>query len=318
MIIARTIADVRAAVAEARSGGASIGFVPTMGYLHEGHLSLVDAARENGATWLAVSIFVNPTQFGPKEDFSSYPRDEERDIALLEGRKVDLLFAPGVEEIYPEGAMTTIKVSGVSDALEGERRPGHFEGVATVVAKLFNIVQPDLAVFGQKDAQQCAVIRAMVRDLDLPVRLVFAPTRRESDGLAMSSRNSYLSAEERAIAPALYRALRAGAASLENAAEAMRQELARTPGVQLDYLELVDARTFQPPVDLNRDLIVVGAVRVGRTRLIDNIPIPGGSNDPQLSSFQDSSGHRDGSERGLRGVDHHRSPSDERGRTPPL
>ena len=201
---------MRAAIAANRAQNKTIAFVPTMGFLHEGHLSLIDVARENGAEFVVVSVFVNPTQFGPNEDFERYPRDEAKDRALLEGRNVDLLFLPAVDVMYPPGSQTKVHVGGVARPLEGERRPGHFDGVATVVLKLFAIVQPDLAVFGRKDAQQCAVIDRMVRDLDVPVRLVFAETIREADGLAMSSRNSYLSFDERALAPVLYRALRAG------------------------------------------------------------------------------------------------------------
>ena len=322
----RTIAEVRAAVREARAEGAKVGFVPTMGYLHEGHLSLVDAARSNGAVFIVVSIFVNPTQFGPKEDFASYPRDEARDASLLESRGVDLLFAPQVAEIYPEGARTTVHVRGVSEALEGERRPGHFDGVATVVTKLFNIVQPDVAVFGQKDAQQCAVIGALVRDLDLPLELVIAPTARERDGLAMSSRNAYLSADQRLLAPALHRALRAGAAAIARGSrsvaeveEAMRAELARVERVELDYLNLVDAATFRSPSDFNRSLLLVGAARVGSTRLIDNIPISGvDAHDSYLSPLEDSPRHGHGSKRGVRGLDHDRPAPHERGGTRPL
>ncbi|HEU4522734.1 MAG TPA: pantoate--beta-alanine ligase, partial [Thermoanaerobaculia bacterium] len=189
MLITRTIDETRAAVAAARAEGKSIGFVPTMGFLHEGHLSLIRVAREAGATFLAVSIFVNPRQFGPSEDFERYPRDEERDRELLQREGVDLLFLPPVEVMYPPGAVTVVSLSGVASPLEGLRRPGHFEGVATIVLKLFNIVQPDIAVFGRKDAQQCAVVDRMVTDLDIPVQLVFGETVRESDGLALSSRN---------------------------------------------------------------------------------------------------------------------------------
>src|SRR5258708_25297987 len=182
-----------------------------MGFLHDGHLWLIDAARDNGADFIVVSIFVDPTQFGPNEDFASYPRDEKRDAALLKSKNVDLLFLPTIAPRYPLGPQTTISVGAVSKPLEGERRPGHFDGVATVVLKLFNIVQPDLAVFGRKDAQQCAVIERMVRDLDRPGRLVFGETVRDQDGLAQSSRNRYLSAEEGGLAPALPRALPAAA-----------------------------------------------------------------------------------------------------------
>jgi pantoate--beta-alanine ligase len=276
MILARTIEEVRAA----RPFGAHIGFIPTMGFLHEGHLSLIDAACEAGANFIAVSIFVNPTQFGPNEDLASYPRDEARDKELLESKNVDLLFLPTVDVMYPPGAQTTVSVSGVAKPLEGERRPGHFDGVATIVLKLFNIVQPDIAVFGRKDAQQCAVIDRMVRDLDVPLKLLFAAIAREHDGLARSSRNSYLSAEERKLAPALHRALRAGVEAITHGVHdvaavetLMRRMIAETPRVAVDYLAVVDPETFLPPVDFRREVLVAGAVRIGRTRLIDNLSI---------------------------------------------
>ena len=278
MIVARTIEEVRNAIDDGRAD--SVALVPTMGFLHEGHLSLIRAARENGANFVVVSIFVNPKQFGPNEDFARYPRSEERDREMLERENVDVLFLPSVETMYPPGATTTISVGPLSRVLEGERRPGHFDGVAVVVLKLFNIVQPDIAVFGRKDAQQCAVIDRMVRDLDLPVRLIFAETVREHDALAMSSRNSYLSADERKLAPALHRALRAGEEAIKHGIEdvggvehLMRKMAAETGGVQVDYLSLVDPHTFEPPADFKRDLLVAGAVRIGRTRLIDNIRI---------------------------------------------
>jgi pantoate--beta-alanine ligase len=280
MQITRTIAETRTALQTARTHGATIGFVPTMGFLHDGHLSLVRAAREAGATFVAVSIFVNPKQFGPNEDFSRYPRDEQRDAAMLESAGVDLLFLPPVEVMYPDGATTTISVGGVSRPLEGERRPGHFDGVATVVAKLFNIVQPDVAAFGRKDAQQCAVIERVVRDLDLPVRLAFGETLREHDGLAMSSRNAYLSSEERAKAPVLHRALRAGEEaithgihSVPDVEKLMHRVVAEEGGVEVDYLAVVDPLTFEAPVDFEREILLAGAVRVGKTRLIDNVRI---------------------------------------------
>jgi len=278
MFIARTIAEIRTAVAAARTRGA-VGFVPTMGFLHEGHLSLIKTAREAGAPFVVVSIFVNPKQFGPNEDFARYPRSEERDREMLERAGADLLFMPPVDVMYPAGAATTVSVGSVARPLEGERRPGHFEGVATVVLKLFNIVEPDIAVFGRKDAQQCAVIDRMVRDLDLAVRLVFGETMREHDGLAMSSRNAYLSPAERALAPVLHRALRAGEEALLHDVEdvaAVEQVMQRViaPGVEVDYLVVVDPLTFLPPADFNRDLLLAGAVRIGRTRLIDNIRVP--------------------------------------------
>jgi len=252
-----------------------------MGFLHEGHLSLIDVARSNGADFIVVSIFVNPTQFGPNEDLSRYPRNEDGDKRLLEGKDVDLLFLPPVEVMYPPGSQTMVSVGGMSKPLEGERRPGHFDGVATVVLKLFNIVQPDCAAFGRKDAQQCAVIERMVRDLDVPVRLLFGETVREHDGLAMSSRNSYLSSEERALAPVLHRALRAGEEAVRrnirdvDAVElVMRKIAAERAGVEVDYLVLVDPETFERPADFRRPLLLAGAVRIGKTRLIDNIALP--------------------------------------------
>jgi pantoate--beta-alanine ligase len=280
MQITRTIPDTRAALDTARLHGAAIGFVPTMGFLHDGHLSLIDVAREAGAAFIAVSIFVNPTQFGPGEDFARYPRDEERDAAMLERAGVDLLFLPPVEAMYPAGAITTVSVGGLSKTLEGQRRPGHFDGVATVVAKLFNIIQPGIAAFGRKDAQQCAVIERLVSDLDLPVRLVFGETLREADGLAMSSRNAYLSPEERAKAPALHRALRAGQEAIAHGNRSVRdiEKLmhgiaTRENGIDVDYLAVVDPQTFEAPVDFERDVLIAGAVRLGRTRLIDNVRI---------------------------------------------
>ena len=280
MHIARTITEVRDAVRTARTHGATIGFVPTMGFLHEGHLSLVETAREAGATFIVVSIFVNPKQFGPNEDFARYPRDEERDRESLEAAGTDLLFLPSVEVMYPEGATTAVHVGGVAEPLEGERRPGHFDGVATVVTKLFNIVQPDVAAFGRKDAQQCAVIERMVHDLDLPVRLVFGETLRESDSLAMSSRNAYLSDAERAKAPVLHRALRAGEEAITHGIhevagveKLMHRVVEEEGGVEVDYLVVVDPATFRPPADCNREVLLAGAVRIGRTRLIDNVRV---------------------------------------------
>jgi pantoate--beta-alanine ligase len=281
MIVARTVEEVRRAVREARMHGATIGFAPTMGFLHEGHLSLIETTRAAGATFVVVSIFVNPKQFGPNEDFARYPRDEERDRERLAQAGVDLLFLPPVEVMYPVGSTTAVVVSGVARPLEGERRPGHFDGVATVVAKLFNIVLPDLAAFGRKDAQQCAVIERMVRDLDIPVRLVFGETVREHDALAMSSRNSYLSGAERARAPALHRALRAGEEAITHGIhevagieKLMHRVVAEEGGIDVDYLVVVDPLTFEPPADFDREVLLAGAVRIGRTRLIDNVRVP--------------------------------------------
>jgi pantoate--beta-alanine ligase len=280
VITAHAVSEVRAAIASARNDGARVGFVPTMGYLHEGHLSLLDLAKRRGADFVVTSVFVNPTQFGPGEDLATYPRDEKRDARLLAERGADLLFLPTARAIYPDGFATRVSVSGVSEPLEGERRPGHFDGVATVVLKLLNIVRPDIAVFGRKDAQQCAVVRRMAIDLDLPVELVFGDTVREQDGLAMSSRNAYLSAENRALAPRFHEALRAGAAllragskSIDAIESAMCDYLARWNGLEVDYMKLVDPETFAAPADFDRELLLVGAVRIGSTRLIDNISI---------------------------------------------
>jgi pantoate--beta-alanine ligase len=269
---------VRAAVRTARAAGKTIGFVPTMGFLHDGHLSLIRVARENGADFIVVSVFVNPLQFGPNEDFERYPRDEERDRPLLERERVDVLFLPGVDVMYPPNSTTRVSVTDVAEPLEGERRPGHFTGVATVVLKLFNIVQPDVAVFGRKDAQQCAVIDRMVRDLDVPVRLIFGETVREHDGLAMSSRNAYLSAEQRALAPALHRALRAGEESIRHGIEQIAEieklmHRMISPPIRIDYLVVVDPVTFRAPADFHRDVLLAGAVHLGKTRLIDNIRV---------------------------------------------
>jgi len=286
VITAGTVGEVREAVSKAKAAGAKVGFVPTMGYLHEGHLSLVDQVKTRGADFVVASVFVNPTQFGPSEDLSTYPRNEARDAELLERHGTDLLFLPTVDTIYPEGFSTKVSVSGVSEPLEGERRPGHFDGVATVVLKLFNIVRPDIAAFGRKDAQQCEVVRRMVIDLDLDIELMFGATIRESDGLAMSSRNAYLSTEDRALAPRFNEALRTGeglirggSQSVEAVEASMNTHISRWPAIEIDYLRLVDPNTFSPPVDFDRDLLLVGAVRIGRTRLIDNIRIerPGAS-----------------------------------------
>ncbi|HEX7706333.1 MAG TPA: pantoate--beta-alanine ligase [Thermoanaerobaculia bacterium] len=280
MIITRTIDETRKAIAKAKGRGVIVGFVPTMGFLHAGHLSLIGVAREAGASFIAVSIFVNPRQFGPNEDLAAYPRDEERDLALLDEQNVDLLFLPPGDAMYPEGAATEVRMNGVAKPLEGERRPGHFAGVATVVTKLFNIVQPDVAAFGRKDAQQCAVIERMVRDLDVPVRLVWGETIRESDGLAMSSRNSYLSEDGRKKAPVLHRALRVGVeavthgiSEVTDVEKLMRRVVTEEGGVEVDYLVVVDPYTFEPPANFDREVLLAGAIRIGGTRLIDNIRV---------------------------------------------
>lgn len=276
MRILRTIDEVRAAVREARSRGESVGLVPTMGAFHEGHLSLMRRARESNGL-VVVSLFVNPTQFGANEDLSTYPRDETRDAALAENEGVDILFAPDAPEIYPDGFATSIHVAGITDVLDGASRgPHHFDGVATVVTKLFGIVRPDVAYFGQKDAQQVLVVRRVVRDLNLDVRIVACPIVRESDGLAMSSRNVYLDADARAQATVLNRALdaaesvhRAGERDGARIVDAARSVLADA-GITPEYLELRDAETLHPVTTVDRDALLAVAARVGAARLIDN------------------------------------------------
>ena len=279
MIIARTEDDLRRQVSAWRAAGETIGFVPTMGALHEGHLSLVKLARGR-ASRVVASVFVNPTQFGPNEDFSRYPRQPEKDAALLEEAGCDLLFLPGVETIYPPGNATFVEPAGAAEGLEGACRPGHFRGVATVVCALFNLVRADVAVFGEKDAQQLAVIRQMVRDLHLPVEIIPGPTIREADGLAMSSRNAYLSPEERQAATVLHRSLRAaeeliraGERRADEVRRRLREVLNTEPLARVEYAEVVDAESFQPVEILQDRLVLPLAVRVGGTRLIDNIRV---------------------------------------------
>jgi len=275
------IQEVRSAVSSWRFAGERIALVPTMGYLHEGHLSLVRLARAR-ARRVVVSIFVNPMQFGPSEDLSRYPRDLNRDRDLLAGVEggIDLLFLPAAELIYPEPFQTAIEVSGVSEGLCGGSRPGHFRGVATVVAKLFNIVLPDVAVFGQKDAQQLAVIRTMARDLDFPVEIAGGPTVREADGLALSSRNTFLSAENRRQALVLSRTLfaardliSAGQRDGETIRRFLRETLPAEPGVKLEYADAVDAESMAPLFRLRGSVLLAAAIFVGATRLIDNVRI---------------------------------------------
>jgi pantoate--beta-alanine ligase len=279
----RKIRELRAALAPERTAGRSIGLVPTMGSFHEGHLSLVRRARD-ACDVVVVSLFVNPTQFGPTEDLDAYPRDEARDRALAEAEGVDLLFAPPVEEVYPEGFDTTVSVGGLTSVLDGDptrRGPGHFAAVATVVTKLFNMVAPDVAYLGQKDAQQALVIRKLARDLDIPVRIEVCPIVREPDGLALSSRNAYLSADERERALALSRALRAAeeavaAGTLEASAvlAAARAELEEA-GLDPEYLELRSAEDLSEVERVNGSTLLAVAARVGRARLIDNAILGG-------------------------------------------
>lgn len=278
MEISRTIVDVRSRLAAFRTGqGGAVALVPTMGFFHEGHLSLMRAARSR-CDMVVVSIFVNPTQFGPAEDLDEYPRDLDSDLQMAAAEAVDLVFAPNAEEMYPPGHETSIDVGSVAEGLCGRSRPGHFQGVATVVAKLFNIVGPDEACFGQKDAQQVAVIKQMVRDLDFDVKIMVCPTVREADGLALSSRNSYLSAEERDQAVALYHALEQAREQVqagETSASRIRRHMRRSVGanylVDLEYARIVDAETMHPVEEIKGEALALVAARVGSIRLIDNM-----------------------------------------------
>ena len=263
-----------------RDGPRPLAFVPTMGALHDGHLELVRRARARAET-VVVSIFVNPTQFGPDEDYTRYPRDLQRDSRLVEAAGADIVYAPSVETMYPRGATTKVVVPDVTRLYEGASRPGHFDGVATVVLKLFNQVRPDVALFGRKDLQQCAVIRRMVDDLNLIVDLEFVPIFREPDGLAMSSRNAYLSPEERATAPGLHRIIAEAAESIRNGdgpqaiLSSAREELAGK-GFDWEYLDLVSASRFVPLAHPEADAAIVVAARLGKTRLIDNVELGAG------------------------------------------
>ena len=280
-----TVTELRRALAPLREQGKSIGFVPTMGALHEGHLSLVRMSKQHTDVTV-VSIFVNPTQFGPSEDFEKYPRTIEADASLLVEEEVEFLFVPTVDQIYPKGHATSIHINGITTLFEGARRPGHFDGVATVVSILFNIVQPQTAYFGQKDAQQVAVIRKLVADLAIPIEIIAAPTIHEKDGLALSSRNRYLNATERKEAIALSKALFFVRDQLQNhqdvskATEAGMDEFQRlAPNSVLDYLDIVDSETFQPLASfesgerLGTSATIIIAANLGATRLIDNIQI---------------------------------------------
>jgi pantoate--beta-alanine ligase len=281
MKIHSTIEEMRAASRAARLGGLRVGLVPTMGALHEGHLSLVRTAKQQ-CDAVVVSIFVNPLQFGPSEDLAKYPRTFERDCALLKKEEVDFLFAPSVKEMYPDTAFTYVRVAGMSEKLCGRSRPGHFRGVTTVVAKLFHIVEPDLAFFGQKDAAQAAIIRSMARDLNFPVEIIVCPIVREADGLAMSSRNVYLTPPQRKSALVLYRALQAisnrfehGELDAARLIETGKNVLAKEPGVRPDYLEIVDPDTLDAVEEIKTTALVAVAAFVGSTRLIDNIVLTG-------------------------------------------
>ncbi|MFG0380899.1 pantoate--beta-alanine ligase [Pseudomonas sp. zbq_18] len=274
----KTVLELRAAVARARSEGKRIAFVPTMGNLHAGHVALVEKARQR-ADFVVASIFVNPLQFGLSEDLASYPRTLAADQDKLVAAGCHLLFHPDVEEMYPHGmdSQTRVSVRGVSEGLCGGSRPGHFDGVATVVSKLFNMVQPDIAVFGEKDFQQLAVIRTLVRDLNMPIQIIGEPTVRAEDGLALSSRNGYLDAEQRATAPVLYRtlmqmadAIRGGERDFERLTEQGKTMLQRA-GLRPDYLEVRDSHDLRSATEESRQLVILAAAFLGKTRLIDNL-----------------------------------------------
>jgi pantoate--beta-alanine ligase len=282
MEVIRAIAMARKACDAARSAGRTVGFVPTMGAFHDGHLSLMRRARDERDA-VVVSIFVNPLQFGPGEDLSRYPRDEERDLSMARELEVEVVFAPNVEEMYPAGHQeVTVDPGPLGERLEGARRPGHFRGVATVVAKLFDVVGPSTAYFGEKDAQQLAVVRRMVRDLSLPIDVVGSPTVREPDGLATSSRNAYLSPEQREAAGCLFLALseaaemaRGGERDAATLVAAMAREMGATPEARIDYAAVVDEETFEEVGMITGPVRALVAARFGETRLIDNLLLPG-------------------------------------------
>lgn len=281
---------MKEAARQARAENHLVGLVPTMGALHEGHLSLVRRAKQE-CTRVYSSIFVNPKQFGPNEDFAKYPRAFEADAAKFTELGVDALFAPAPEEMYPSGFSSYVTVEGISERLEGRSRPGHFRGVATVVLKLFEIVQPDFAYFGRKDAQQVAVLQKMVRDLNLGVQIVVCPIVREADGLALSSRNAYLSSEERRAATVLYRSLLAARAELSSGTrnsleiqKAVRSVFEKEPLARLDYAEVVSADSFEPAIRVSRASYIVLAANLGKTRLIDNMLVePAGTDSSELT-----------------------------------
>ena len=291
MLTAETIAEARRAVRTARGQGRRVGLVPTMGALHEGHLSLMAAARAE-CEFVAVSIFVNPLQFGPNEDYQRYPRPIERDLAACREAGVDLVFAPSAGEMYRQERLTSVVVRGMTEGLCGRQRPGHFEGVTTVVAKLFNILDPDAAYFGEKDAQQALVLRKMVVDLDFPIAMRFCPTVREADGLALSSRNAYLSADERERALCLSRGLEAGRRMIAEGrteaaaiAAAMRRIIEAAEPEKIDYIEIVDPHTLGPVARVAGPVLMATAVRIGRTRLIDNILVDSQGNKIRMNDL---------------------------------
>ncbi len=278
MIVVETVKEVREIIREKKKSGLKIGFVPTMGCLHRGHVSLLDVASKL-SDYVVVSIFVNPIQFGPNEDYEKYPRTFEQDKIMCEKHNVHMVFHPSVKEIYPEGFSTFVEVEGqIGKVLCGAKRKGHFRGVATIVTKLFNIVEPDIAIFGQKDAQQAFIIKKMVKDMNIPIEIVVSETIREKDGLAMSSRNNYLSKEERAVAPIIKQALdEAYSAFLNNEIKAsslkkiVEKKISSCPLFKIDYVEIVDTVTFFPVEEVVKPSLLAVAAYLGKTRLIDNV-----------------------------------------------
>ena len=275
--VARTIREVREAIASARGANQRVGFIPTMGYLHNGHASLIDLCK-NHVDYLVVSVFVNPTQFSPREDLSRYPKDFERDRQLIEAHGAHLLFTPSEEEIYPENSQICFEIKRLADHLCGPKRPGHFQGVLLVVSKLFNIIQPDVAVFGQKDLQQLLIVQRMVTEFNFPIKVIAGPTVREPDGLAMSSRNAYLSPVERQESTMLYRALQSGKKLIESGersaatvSEALTKMILRARGSRIDYVEIVELARLQPIEEIQGKIAIALAVYIGQTRLIDNL-----------------------------------------------
>ncbi len=282
MDVVTTVLEARASLSTARAQGQTVGLVPTMGALHAAHLALIEAARRRD-DFVVISIFVNPTQFGPAEDYELYPRALERDVELAEKAGVDLIFAPPPQEIYPEGFATSVSVTGLAEGLCGRSRPGHFPGVTTVVAKLLNIVQPDRAYFGEKDYQQLVVIKRLAADLNMPVEIIGLPTVRESDGLAVSTRNQYLSTEQRAVAPRLYQALQSGAGLAQQGGsgteveQAVREALEGEALFDVEYVEAVHPNSLAARGEAGLPMVVAAAAYLGNTRLIDNIRVEEGS-----------------------------------------
>lgn len=279
MLIIKSVDEMKRHMKDIKKQGRSIGFVPTMGYLHEGHMSLIKRARGENEV-VVVSVFVNPTQFGPNEDYERYPRDEERDKKMCEEAGCDILFMPNKDDMYRENYSTYVEVHGLTEGLCGAKRPGHFRGVATIVTKLFNIVKPDRAYFGQKDAQQLAVIKRMVKDLDFDIEIVGCEIVRDVDGLALSSRNTYLSEEERKQAPILYKSLlkakeeiEKGERASEKLIDLIKTTILEMPDAQIDYIEIVNNETLKPIEKVEGEVLIALAVKFGKTRLIDNMAV---------------------------------------------